>query len=456
MSRTTVLGWRLTAALAAGMLAAAATERLFADDAAIGRPLFRDEEFVVRFRGPAPLARVIGGGIRMTRPTLMGPRGRFVLGRTLLDPATGRVVTVRPEALREFFVVLRGLSPTDADEQAARVLARVERTGDLAPLDAIDAELRVAFGDAAGTRLDDPAVTAFIPPPVEGDTPTAALRRLAAGDDEKWRAYLVEGDINAFAALEANPAFERFHHPVDPLSGIPSLHSALRQREHRRVLVRRSRNVVTFLPDIPMHSDLADAGYDAAATYDVRVAPALRTSVRDIVLTGGDVIRFVKGKTSFTTLPDGQGSFLGGNPGEPVGPPDPPRVVNVTPPHGETLVDRATDWEDPDNQFLVPVVQRRLFTVRVRFSRPLDPRTADAAHFSVRKVGSLDGVGNETPVDEPVAVGVFLAQRRTGEILVEITPWQNPDPQSRYELRVEADVLGLDGTPLGTPFVSRF
>jgi len=92
----------------------------------------------------------------------------------------------------------------------------------------------------------------------------------------------------------------------------------------------------------------------------------------------------------------------------------------------------------------------------VRFSRPLDPRTADAAHFSVRKVGSLDGVGNETPVDEPVAVGVFLAQRRTGEILVEITPWQNPDPQSRYELRVEADVLGLDGTPLGTPFVSRF
>jgi hypothetical protein len=52
-------------------------------------------------------------------------------------------------------------------------------------------------------------------------------------------------------------------------------------------------------------------------------------------------------------------------------------------------------------------------------------------------------------VNVPVSIGPWLSQRRTGEVLVEITPFANLDPQSRYRLEVLGTVKGLDGTELG-------
>jgi len=120
---------------------------------------------------------------------------------------------------------------------------------------------------------------------------------------------------------------------------------------------------------------------------------------------------------------------------------DPPRIVEMTPPAGETFVDMTTDWEDPDNQYTTPIPDRKPFVVRVRFSRPLDPRTVDAAHFTITKTATLDATGNViSQVNVPASIDVFLAQRRMGEVVVELRPLTNLDPQSRFEIKV----AGLD------------
>ena len=436
-------------ALAAGALAAMSADRLLAADP---EPvaIARDESFVVRLTRPVSPASFESGTWFGTTGGTGNERGRgtFVSGRPLIDPATGRQVVVRPEALREYFVLVRGLTIEDADAESARVLARVERTGRLAPLDEIDASLRDILGETAGARLDNPAVVAFIPPPGVTDPEDAALRRLVAGDDDLWHSYFVDGDIQAFATLESDPSSERFRHPVDPATGAASPASLLRQREHRRVLMRRARNAMTFLPDVPMRADLADAAYVSGATYELSVTRRFAGSVRDVVTESGSVARFLRRAVNLRVADDtgDGGPFLGGG----AAPADPPRIVNITPPAGETFIDRTTDWEDPDNQYLVPVPGRRLFVIRLRFSRPLDPRTVDAAHFTLRKTATFDSVGNETPVDvPPTAIGVWLSQSRMGEVLVEITPFSILDPQSRYRLEVLGTVKGLDGTPLG-------
>jgi hypothetical protein len=408
----------------------------------------------VRLARPSSVGAFVSNSYFVTRSDseVSGPRGTFVSGRPLVDPSTAQQVVVRPEALREYFVLSQGLSVADADVEAARVLARVERTGRLDLLDEIDAGLRQMFGPTAGTRLDDPAVNAFYPPPGAADPEDAALRRLVAGDDVLWRSYLADGDVSAFSTLSGNPSMERFYHPVDPETGVPSRASLLRQREHRRVLMRRSRTSVTFLPDVPMRADLTDAAYTAGATYELSVSRRFGGGARDCVTESAGVVRFLRRVASFLVADDtGDGGlFLGGaQPTTTTGTPNPPRVVNVTPPAGETFIDRTTDWEDPDNQFTVPLPARRLFVIRVRFSRPLDPRTVDAAHFTLTKTAVFDALGNETPVNVPVSIGPWLSQRRTGEVLVEITPFANLDPQSRYRLEVLGTVKGLDGTELG-------
>jgi hypothetical protein len=415
--------------------------------------LARDEAFVVRLTRPMSLGAFESGAYFATYGGTGNerPRGAFVSGRPLVDPVTAQQVVVRPEALREYFVLGQGLSIEDADVESARVLARVERTGRLDALGEIDTALRQMFGGAAGTRLDDPAVLAFYPPPGAADPEDAALRRLVAGDDVLWRSYLVDGDLNAFATLQSDPSMERFRHPVNVETGVPSQTSLLRRREHRRVLMRRARNAVTFLPEVPMRADLADAAYTAGATYELSVSRRFAGSVRDVVTETAGVARFLRRVASLRVADDtGDGGlFLGGaQPTTTTGLPNPPRIVNVTPPAGETFIDRSTDWEDPDNQFTVPIPQRRLFVVRVRFSRPLDPRTVDAAHFTLTKTATFDSVGNATPVNVPTSVGVWLSQSRMGEVLVEITPFTNLDPQSRYRLDVLDTVKGLDGTPI--------
>jgi Big-like domain-containing protein len=442
------------ASLVAGAFAAMSAERLFADTPPAA-PLARDEAFVVRMSRPASVGAFETNSYFVTRngAEVSRARGTFVSGRPLLDPATGRQVVVRPEALREYFVLVRGLGVADADAEAARVLGRVERNGRLAPLDEIDAALRQMFGPTAGTRLDDPAVSAFYPPYGAADPADAALRRLVAGDDAKWLAYFSGGDIGAFATLSEDPSMERFYHPIETATGVREETSLLRQREHRRVLMRRARNAVTFLTEVPMRADLVDAGYASGATYELTVSKRFGPGVRDLVTERGGVVPFLRRVATFRVADDAGdgGPFLGGaQPSTTTGTPDPPRIVNVTPPSGETFIDRTTDWEDPDNQFTVPIPSRRLFVVRVRFSRPLDPRTVDAAHFTLTKTATIDALGNETPVTaSPSAVGVWLSQSRMGEVLVEITPVTNLDPQSRYRLEVLGTVKGLDGTELG-------
>ena len=442
-------------ALAAGAFAAMSADRLLAADPA-PITIARDEAFVVRFSRLASLGVFERNSYFVTRNDagVEWARGRFVSGRPLLDPTTGRQVVVRPEALREFFVLALGVSIEDADAEAERLLGRVERTGDLEQLDKIDAALKGMFGETAGTRLDDPAVVAFYPPYGVTDPDAAALRRLVAGDDEVWHDYFVNGDLAGYSTLAQDPSSERFHHPIDVGTGVPLASSLLRQREHRRVLMRRVRNAVTFLAEVPMRADVTDAAYAAGATYELSVSKRFPGGARDVLTDGGGFARFLRRGVTFRVEDDtgDGGRFLGGLPGgaATTSTPEPPRVVNITPPAGETFIDRTTDWEDPDNQFTVPVPQRRLFVIRLRFSRPLDPRTVDDAHFTLTKTATIDSVGNVTPVTAPPsAISVWLAQRRMGEVVVEITPWTNLDPQSRYRLDVLGTVKGLDGTPLG-------
>jgi hypothetical protein len=441
---------RAGAALAAGAAVSMGASRLFADDPA---PFARDESFVVRFARPASLSEFLNNSYFVTRNEagVEMAQGRFVSGRPLLDPATNRQVVVRPEALREYFALVRGLPFDEAEEEAARVLARVERTGSLTQLYAIDEGLKLMFGETAGTRLDDPQVTAFCPPFGVTDEAPRSLRRLIAGDDEKWHAYFVNGDLNAWSELTDGPPGERFVHTIFPDSGTPHPGSLLREREHRRVLMRRTRSAVTFLPDIPMRAVLNDAGYAAGAEYELTVSKRFKGGARELLTESGGVVPFLRRVAKFRASDD---TFLGGAPAATTtGTPEAPRIVGVTPPPGETNVDRTTDWEDPDSQFLVPVPARKLFVIRLRFSRPLDPRTVDDAHFTLTKTATFDAVGNPTPVTAaPSAISVWLSQRRMGEVVVEITPWTNLDPMSRYRLDVLGTVKGLDGTPLGDSF----
>jgi hypothetical protein len=155
--------------------------------------------------------------------------------------------------------------------------------------------------------------------------------------------------------------------------------------------------------------------------------------------------------------PEGNGGlFLGGTPWTGGLEVEPARIVNMTPPDGEDTIDPSTDWENPDNQYLVSIPQRKPFVVRLRFSRPLDPRTVDAAHFTVTKTGVVDFGGNVTSVNIPLAVSVTLTQTRMGEILVTMQPIGKPDPSAVYHVGVSETVRALDGRPLATGFDGSF
>jgi hypothetical protein len=445
----------LAAPLAAGGLLAAWGEHVFAAPSP-PVPLARDEAFVVRLARPTSLFAFVDA-TRLAARGGVEPNGLFVSGRPLLDRATSRQVVIRPEALREYYELVRGLPREDADIAAAKLLSRVEKSGKVSLLEPVDAGLRQMFGPTAGTRLDDPAVLAFVPPYGVTDAAGAALRTVVAGDDALWHAY-VFGDIDAYYTLAANPGYERFLHPLDPVTGAPSAESVLRQREHRRVLMRRDRTAVTFLPDVPMRANLNDAAYLAGTTYELSVARRYGAGAKSLTPERGGVVRFVHRLATFTVAadPGDGGSFLGGLPDASTGTSPvasvPPRVVDMTPPPGESFVDPTTDWEDPDDQFTVPVAARRKFVIRLRFARPLDPRTVDEAHFTLTKTATYDAAGNETATSVPAQVGVRLFQLRMGEVVVEMQPVRDLDPQSKYRLDVLGTVRGLDGTPLSAAF----
>jgi hypothetical protein len=465
------------AAVAAGALAASVAQDALARTRPAPVPLARDEAFVVRLTRAVSLSRIQGGNLTVALtpgPGISDARGTWVQGRALIDPATGRAVVVRPEAVREYYELVKGLLREDAQAAAAQMLGRIERTGKVEPLAEVDAALRIRLGPNAGSRLDDDAtpVSAMYPAQLSdvtndgddpltydlGDDPLEPYRTRIAGDDALWHAYYLGDDISGFAELAQNSEFERFHHTVEFSTGVPAESSVLRQREHRRVLVRRSSLFVTFMPSIPNRVDLADSGYDAGASYAVIASGPVRRKARTLLPERGGVLAFVKGTATFAVAPDdgAGGPFLGGTPWTGAPSAAAARVVNVTPPNGEIEVDPSTDWEDPDNQFTTPIPMRRKPVVRLRFSRPLDPRTVDAAHFTMTRTAVFDPFGNETPHQDPVAVDVVLAQSRLGEIRVELRPAAIFDPSSRFEVRVLATTRSLDGTPGASDFVSSF
>ncbi len=419
--------------------------------------VFPDEEITVRFRRNVP-RRFVDVGTMRVRSDGDQAEGLVTLGRPLFDSVSQSRVVVRPEAITEYFQLVELLTPEDARRKASRVLSRLERTGKVKKLAAIDRAIRTYFGPSAGagTRLDQTDVTATYPPQLldpERD-PFGAYRRFIAGDDALWEAH-VGGDVNAFTELSSNNVYERFFHPVDPTIGVQSFDSLLRQREHRRVIVRRSRRFATFFPQLPTRRDASDAAYAVGQEYELSILRPLRAPKTVSFGVSGSGFRLAGTSLTFTVR-NSEPQFAGVDERRGLTGVDRPRVVNVTPPNGEGLVDATTDWEDPDNAFLVPQPARRTFTVRVRFAGPLDPRTVDETTFTLTKTKTAPGAPSEQTVNEPVTVGVFLAQTRLGEVRVELTPAVNLDPDSEYQVVVENGVRGLNGEQIGPAFASTF
>ncbi len=433
-----------------------------------------DEEITIRFKSQV-LRSSVGPDtilIRTGRGNANQARGKYVTGKFMYDKSTQRRVVVRPEAIREFYQLDGQLSREDAQRKTNRLLDRMERTGRIRKLDKIDRALIKFFGPSygAGTRLDDDGVTGLYPPQLlEGDS-LAPYRERIAGDDDLYQDYLVNGNVDAFAQLQQNSEYERFFHTVNPGTGVPDSDSVLRQREYRRVLInRRNERRVMFIPQIPIRAYLTDSGLVAGQAYSI-IIPASQPGVFNTVLTknGRRPLLQAGGRdfsTLFTTVPGSQTSavlYLGGEARSGVAALQKPRIICMTPPNGEAFVDATTDWENPDNQFEVPLQARRTFTVRVRFAQPVDPRSISPTNFTITKTKTNPGQPDEEAVEVPVAVGTFLNQSRSGNVEVEVTPATNLDPFSEYRLTVRGNVRTLgslaDGSQaiLGSDFNAAF
>ncbi len=453
-----------------------------------------DEEVVIRF-ATAVLPASVGPDTILVRTGVTNgeqARGEFEVGSFMYDRSTQRRVVIRPEAVREYYELIRNLPREDAERATAQLIRRVEQTGRFNVLRGIDQQLRAFFGPGygAGTRLDDDgdddgvgSVKAVYPAPLAdsdndqtddpltfnvGDDPLEPYRTRIAGDDRLWQDF-VNGNVPNYVQLTANSEYERFYHPADPATLIPSATSVLRQREYRRVMInRRSKSRVMFVPELPIRADLADTGYQAGRPYAI-IVPAFQPGVFNTVLTrDGRRPLLQKGgrdfSTLFTTLPlnSTQKLFLDSEAREGVAGAQYCRVINQTPPNGETFVDPTTDWEDPDDIWQTAEAARRTFTVRLRFAQPLDPRDVNPTNFLLTKVTSGVGTPSEQAQTIPIAVGTFLNQHRLGIVEVEVTPATNLDPLSRYQVAVSGRVKSLGGVNLlgtngrGTDYVASF
>jgi hypothetical protein len=146
-----------------------------------------DEEVTIRFKSEV-LKSSVGPDtilIRTGSGNTEQARGRFITGKFMYDRSTQRRVVVRPEAVREYYQLVKGLSRSDAERKTTRLLDRIEKTGRFRRLDKIDKALVRFFGPSygAGTRLDDDSVTGVYPPQLlEGDS-LVPYRQRIAGDD---------------------------------------------------------------------------------------------------------------------------------------------------------------------------------------------------------------------------------------------------------------------------------
>jgi hypothetical protein len=429
-----------------------------------------DEELVISFNAPV-LPASVGPDTILVRTGINNgeqANGVYVVGAFMYDRSVQRRVVIRPEAVREYYELVKNQPREDAQRSASNLIKKVENTGKLSLLKNVDHGLQVKLGPTYGTRLDDETTPIYGTYPAQladttpndgdnplvlnpGDSPLEPYRTRIAGDDDLWKSYLTAGDIGAYSELAQNSEFERFYHPVDPATGAASADSVLRQREYRRVLIdRRSAARVMFVPEIPIRADLTDTGYNTGRAYSV-VVPSSKPGVFNTVISRDDgrPLLPTDGRdftTTFTTVPaTAPALFRDGESRTGITTLQKPRIINQTPPNGESYVDPTTDWEDPDNQYTVPIPQRRTFAIRLRFAQPLDPRSVSPTTFTVTKTATIDAAGNEIPVSIPIACGTFLNQHRLGIVEVEITPATNLDPQSKYQVEATNAIKSLGG-----------
>jgi hypothetical protein len=419
-----------------------------------------DEPLIVRFATPVRASRVGSESFRIARES-DGERasGRYVAGSFLVDPDTGIAVVVDPEACIESVMVARSLDRGAATNFVERALARYGQSGrarDFAPLRSAIGSLETLI---PGTTPFDPVLGSagggyWSLPQQDASAPAAAraLRAVQAGDDALWEAYITGNDVSAFAALSSDPRAARFHHSINPMTGQPRAESDYQRFERRRFLFTGARTgrVFTFVPDVPETPELADVAFTANDGYTVTLAAGLPTPIGGISTSSG-FRAAVRHRVAHleTTNPLHSPAY-----GQPVLFPEfglsemnnaPIRIVDVTPPNGERLVDPSTDWENPDNRFTVPAPQRRPFVARVRFNQPLDPRTVSPTSFNMTQTRASIGTANERTVQMPVPVDVRLRQSRLGDVEVEIQPRIPLDPAAAYEIRVRNLVDTLDG-----------
>jgi hypothetical protein len=438
-----------------------------------------DEEFTITFNAALWAPSVGPDTILLRTGSTKGeqPRGDFVLGRFLFEQKNvRRRVVIRPEALREYYQLVwkgGGTARDVAARKASDTIKRVESTGNLKLLANIDKALVKYFGATygAGTRLDNDgdvytdvdgdglddnpadkiAVVGTYPAVQAAGSALQPYRELIAGDDVKWQDYLNNGNFDAFVDLQQNPNYERFYHDVDPGTGIAAPESVLRGREYRRVMFdRRAKNRVLFVPEVPIRADMTDTGYKPSSSYTA-VVPAWQPGVFNTVLTqqGRRPLLQHNGRdysTYFNTITGTAQStnlFLDGESRKFQSELQKPRVINITPPNGETYVDPTTDWEDPDNQALVPVSARKTFTIRLRFAQALDPRTVSPTYFTITQTKQNVGSASEKVVSIPIACGTFLNQQRLGKVEVEMTPATNLEGDGEFTVTVSNLVRSL-------------
>lgn len=433
-----------------------------------------DEPLTVRLLASVPKARVGSESFRITRDSDGEPaRGRYVAGTFTIDRDNDRAAVVDPEGYIQAVQAVRGIDRDAAKRLVDRMLARYAQTGrrrDLGQLIDVMHDLDASVQDGPVYQplivVDDayrrPSTLAQVS--AEDSDSRRALRKAQSGDDALWERYLLQGDLSAFVELSIDPNVPRFHHAVDPFTGDLRAESDFRRRETRRSLITNDRTgrVFTFVPDVPETPQLADAAFASNERYTATFA-GLPASTRAL-LTASGFCAAIRGRSAHleTTFPDHQ---IPANYGLPV--PDPVfrvseltmaslAITDVTPPNGERLVDPSTDWESPDNRYLVPASERKPFVARVRFNQPLDPRTVTPNTFNLTMTRALIGTANERMGSIAVPCDVRLHQTRLGEVEVEIAPRVALDPSAEFEIRVRNLVRALSGRQVNTDSIYRF
>ena len=433
-----------------------------------------DEPLTVRLLASVPRWRVGSHSFRITRDSDDTPaRGRYVAGRFTIDRDNGRAAVVDPEGCIQAVQAASGVDRDVATRLVERMLSRYAQSGRRRDLGLLRDATRDLLESVDDGRVYQPLIvvdgayrgrSTLAQVSAEDPEGRRALRKAQSGDDALWERYLLENDSSAFVELSRDANVPRFHHAADPVTGEPLAESDFRRRETRRCLIANDRTgrVFTFVADVPETPQLADAAFASNARYTVTFA-GLPATTRAL-LTSSGFCAAIRNRSAHleTTNPD---RVFPGAYGQTL--PLPVfqvseltgaelNLIDVTPPNGERLVDPTTDWESPDNRYLVPASERKPFVARVRFNQPLDPRTVSPSTFTLTLRRTAVGTANERFVQLAVPVDVRLNQSRLGEVEVEIAPRAELDPSAEFELRVRNLVRALSGRQITTDLIDVF